>query len=108
MTDKRWKRVERKFAGDMGVGRIPVTGVDRDGADFEDGIACYQSKSRASIPGWLWGWLQGITGTGKRKNKAGVLVLHRPGQRRSEAIVVTTWANWCDLHGTRHPDTEGE
>lgn len=94
----RWKRVELKFARDVGTERIPVTG-EREGADFEDAIACYQSKSRRAIPGWLWGWLSGIGGTAKRKGKAGVLVLHKPGQARAEALVVLTWADWRALHG---------
>ena len=62
MSEKRWKVVERKFARDVGVERIPVTG-ERDGADFEDAIACYQSKSRKCIPSWLGSWLSGIVGT---------------------------------------------
>ena len=98
MGDKRWKRVERVLARDVGTERIPVTG-ERDGADFEDAIACYQAKSRRSIPGWLWTWLGGICGTATRKGKAGVLVLHQPGQDRAEALVVLRWADWRDLHG---------
>ena len=47
-----WKAVERRMARDVGVERIPVTG-ERHGADFEDGIACYQVKCRRVIPGWL-------------------------------------------------------
>jgi hypothetical protein len=101
VPEKRWKVVERKLARDMGVERIPVTG-ERDGSDFEDAIGCYQVKSRKCIPGWLADWLAGITGTARRKNKAGVLVLHQPGQPRTEAIVVTTWSDWVSLHGEPH------
>lgn len=99
MADKRWKRVERDLAKDMGVRRIPVTGIDRHGADFEDAIACYQVKSRRAIPGWLWEWHQGIQGTATAKDKAGVVVLHQPGQDRAKALVVLTWKDWTDLHG---------
>ena len=77
---------------------------ERHGADFEDAIACYQLKVRKAIPGWLWGWLSGICGTGQRKGKAGVLVLRRPRQRDEDALVVLTWADWVDLHGA--PETE--
>jgi len=99
MSERRWKRVERKLAGDVGVQRIPVTG-ERDGADFADASACYQAKSRRALPGWLWRWLSGIRATGQRHGKAGVLVLHRPGQARADALVVLSWADWCALHGT--------
>lgn len=106
MADKSWKRAERVMARDVGVQRIPVTG-ERHGADFEDGVACYQLKVRKSIPGWLWGWLSGIVSTGARKGKAGVLVLNKPRQDRAEALVVLTWQAWRDLHGVpAQPDDE--
>lgn len=98
MPDKAWKANERRFARAVGVERIPVTG-ERHGADFEDGIACYQLKVRKSIPGWLWAWLSGIQGTGQRKGKAGVLVLKRPRAKDAEAVVILSWQAWCDLHG---------
>lgn len=102
MADKRWKRVERVLARDVGSQRIPVTG-ERHGADFEDAIACYQVKSRKAIPGWLWEWHAGIQGTATAKDKAGVVVLHQPGQDRAKALVVLTWADWVDLHGNADP-----
>lgn len=95
----RWKAVERRLARDVGTERIPVTGLDRDGADFEDGIACYQAKSRRSLPVWLWRWLAGIVSTATAKGKTGVLVLHQPGQDRGEALVVLRWRDWRELHG---------
>lgn len=96
-----WKGAERRFARDVGCERIPVTG-ERAGADFTDGIACYQLKVRRAIPGWLWGWLSGIQGTAKGKGKAGVLVLKQPNQRDAEAIVILSWDDWISLHGTQH------
>jgi hypothetical protein len=102
MGDTRWKAVERRFARDVGVQRIPVTGVDRDGADFADGIAHYQAKSRRTLPAWLWRWLGGIQETARHAGKIGVLVLHRPGQDRAEALVVLSWADWRALHGAAH------
>lgn len=86
------------MARDVGTERIPVTG-ERDGSDFEDAIAVYQLKVRKAIPSWLWGWLTGIQGTGRRKDKAGVLVLKHPGQKDSDAVVVLSWSAWVDLHG---------
>jgi hypothetical protein len=87
------------MARDVGTERIPVTG-ERHGADFEDGIAVYQVKCRKVIPGWLWGWLEGIQGTGKGKGKAGCLVLKTPNQRDEDALVVVSWKHWVELHGT--------
>ena len=99
MPDRGWKQAERRFARDVGVQRIPVTG-ERHGADFEDGIAVYQLKVRRMIPSWLWTWLSGIQGTAQTKGKAGVLILKKPRQEDREAIVVLSWYLWVELHGT--------
>ena len=104
MADKGWKAAERRLARDVGTERIPVTG-ERHGADFVDAIACYQLKVRRAIPGWLWGWLSGIKAAGHRAGRVGVLVLKRPGEQDTEAIVVLSWRDWVELHGK--PTTEG-
>lgn len=88
-----------RFARDVGVERKPCDG-SRDTADFEDAIACYQLKVRAVIPVWLWRWLAGIQGTAKGKDKAGVLVLKHPRQDDADAVVILSWKDWVDLHGT--------
>lgn len=98
MPDKAWKQVERRFARDVGVERIPVTG-ERHGADFTDALCSYQVKCRKSIPGWLWTWLSGIQGTAQKSGKAGVLVLKRPRQPDEEAVVILSWREWVELHG---------
>ena len=105
MSDKGWKAAERRMARDVGCERIPVTG-ERNGADFVDGVACYQLKVRRAIPGWLWEWLVGIQANAQRSGKAGVLVLKKPRQRDEEAVVVLSWRDWCDLHGTPKGDEE--
>lgn len=86
------------MARDVGSERIPVTG-ERHGADFSDGITCYQLKVRKSIPGWLWTWLEGIQGHAKGKGKAGALVLKLPRQRDEDALVILSWRDWVALHG---------
>jgi hypothetical protein len=105
MADKGWKQAERAMARDVGCERIPVTG-EREGADFGKGTPfAYQLKVRGMLPSWMFSWLDGICGTAKRHNQVGVLVLNRPRNRRSEALVVLRWADWCDLHGC--PDVDG-
>ena len=104
-----WKNVERRLAGDVGTTRIPVTG-ERHGADFEDALCAYQVKCRKAIPGWLWGWLDGIRGNAEPRGKVGVLVLKKPRQQDAEGLVVLTWAAWKDLHGSHgeRRNSEGE
>lgn len=100
MADKSWKRFERECAKDIGTQRIPVTGIDRDGADFQHGMFAYQAKHRRMIPAWLFDWLKGICGVAKRTDQIGVLILNRPGKDRKDALVIVRWEDWCDLHGT--------
>lgn len=95
-----WKSCERRMARDMGTERIPVTGIDRDGADFETALFCFQQKVRQMLPVWLWRWLTGICATAERKDKIGVLVLKVPGMRDADAIVMLKWRDWVALHGT--------
>lgn len=105
MADKGWKQAERRMAKDVGSQRIPVTG-ERHGADFADALCCYQLKVRKSLPSWLWTWLAGIVGAGKRSGRIGVLVLKQPRQRDDEALVILRWKDWRDLHGTPNRDQE--
>lgn len=100
MKARSWKAAETRFARDVGSERKPCDG-SRDGADFADGIACYQLKVRRSIPAWLWTWLTGIQGTARATNRAGVLVLKHPRQEDTDAVVVLSWRDWVSLHGSQ-------
>src|SRR5213593_1705039 len=100
MHPKSWKRSETRMARDVGSERIPADGT-REGADFTDSIACYQLKVRRSIPRWLWSWLDGIRRFAMaHSGRVGVLVLKHPGMRDTEAVVILSWRDWVDLHGT--------
>jgi hypothetical protein len=57
-----WKAAERRVAEDLGGQRIPVTGIDRDGADVVTPLFHCQVKLRKALPVWLWTWLAGIRG----------------------------------------------
>lgn len=109
MKNRGWKKAETRFARAVGSERKPCDG-SRDGADFEDGLACYQLKVRAAIPSWLWDWLTGIQGTARRFRKVGVLVLKHPKALDDSAIIVLSWADWKDLHGNaaREREQHGE
>lgn len=94
-----WKAFERRVAADLGGRRIPVTGIDRDGADVETPVFDVQVKLRKSLPVWLWGWLGGICQTAKGSGRIGVLVLRRPRQDDSAGLVVMRYCDFVDLHG---------
>jgi len=94
-----WKASERRCAADLNGKRIPVTGIDRDGADVESGLFCVQVKLRKSLPAWLWAWLDGIRGTALPKGKTGILILKKPRQRDTEGLVVLAYGDFIDLVG---------
>lgn len=101
MSDTRWKAFERRVAVLLGTRRIPVTG-ERDGADFEDGMFCYQAKSRASqFPGYVLEWLDKIRRKAAERSpaKIGVVILQRPRCLDQDALVVVSLRDWIDLHG---------
>ena len=110
MSDRAWKAAERRHAGDVGTTRIPVTGVDRAGADFTDARCAYQLKVRRALPSWLFDWLVGIVSTAARTNRIGVLVVNRPRQPRADALVIVRWADWLRVRpdATNHDEAPHE
>tara|TARA_R110000787_G_scaffold206590_1_gene316775 strand:- start:1094 stop:1459 length:366 start_codon:yes stop_codon:yes gene_type:complete len=94
-----WKASERRVAEDLLGQRIPVTGVDRDGADVVTPLFHVQVKLRKSLPQWLWDWLRGIVGDATPHKKIGVLVLKKPRQRDAEGLVVLRYEDFVDLVG---------
>ena len=94
-----WKGAERRVAADLGGQRIPVTGVDRDGADVVTPVFHVQVKLRKSLPQWLWSWLLGIVGDAAPHGRIGVLVLKKPRQRDTEGLVVIRYGDFVDLCG---------
>jgi hypothetical protein len=102
MKARSWKAAETRFARDVGRERKPCDGT-REGADFEDPMFCYQLKVRRRLPAWLWSWLRGVQGTAAASDRMGVLVLKQPRQEDAEALVVLSWRDWRDLHGTPSP-----
>ena len=100
MTDRSWKQLERRLAVALGTRRIPCTG-EREGADFEDGMFCYQAKLGRKMPSYLREWLAGIVGAGLRRApaKVGVVVWKPKYADDAEALVILRFRDWVDLHG---------
>lgn len=95
-----WKAEERAIAADLGGTRIPVTGIDRDGADILTPRFAVQSKLRRALPAWLFDWTHGICATATTTGRIGVLVLRKPRQERKDALVVLRYADFLALMGT--------
>ena len=99
MPDKSWKAFERRVAKRVGGRRIPVTGIDRDGADVVAGPFVFQCKLRRGLPSYLRDWLRGIVEAGGRCGATGVVIWKAPNARDDEAVVVLRLRDWQDLHG---------
>ncbi len=75
MPNATWKAFERRLARLLGTERIPVTG-ERAGADFETPLFAFQAKKRATVPGYLAEWLDGIRAA--RPDKVGIVIMQLP------------------------------
>ena len=54
MSEKAWKRVERKIAAFIGGKRVPITGRTRgDAPDIEHELLVPEVKYRKRLPDWL-------------------------------------------------------
>jgi len=97
-TRGTWKAFERAVATRLGGKRIPVTGIDRDGADVITELFAVQTKLRKRLPQWLFAWLDGICLTA-RPHRIGVLILRTPHMDTNDALVIVRLRDWVELHG---------
>ena len=99
MADKSWKRFERAVAKAVGGRRIPVTGLDRAGADVDGGPFLFQVKLGRRLPSYLRGWLDGIASSAERVNKTGIVVWRAPHDRVDDSLVIMKLRDWTAWHG---------
>lgn len=93
-----WKGWEWRVGKQLGGQRIPVTGIDRFGADVVTPMFHCQLKLRNSLPSWLWSWMGGICST-TPDGKVGILILRKPRQDNAEALVIMRYGDFVQLHG---------
>lgn len=63
-----------------------------------------QVKLRKALPVWLWAWLTGIRLQATPSGKIGILVLKKPRMRDIDGLVVMSYSDFIDLHGTPRLD----
>jgi hypothetical protein len=125
MTEKCWKRAERRIAELLGGRRVPVSGRMRGTApDVEHEFLSIEVKTRKSFPDWLEDAMQQAEASAK-DGQVAVVVLHQRGQRYRDGLVVmrlkdleTTGLNETGSRAgrtwepaglkTRHGETGGE
>lgn len=98
-----WKQRERNVAEVLGGQRIPVTGIDRHGADVVTPLLHVQVKHGRNRPSYLRDWLDGICGTAKDAGKVGIVVWSAPREAQGDALVVMRLSDFESLHGTLRP-----
>ena len=99
MPDKSWKAFERTVARRVGGRRIPVTGLDRDGADVIAPAFHYQCKLRQGVPAYLTKWLDGITATAAQSGSTGIIIWRAPHTLNDDALVILKLSDWESWHG---------
>lgn len=108
MNRRTWKKRETAIAKRLHGRRIPVTGIDRDGADVETELFAIQVKHGRNRPSYLQDWLGGICQTAALKGKTGVVVWSAMREAQGEAVVVLRLQDFEGLLGRIRPETERE
>lgn len=93
-----WKRRERDVAKALNGKRIPVTGLDRDGADVETEMFKVQVKHGRRRPSYLAGWLDGIRSQAE-KPQVGIVIWCDNRECLEDAVVLMSMKDFRDLHG---------
>lgn len=97
MTERAWKRTERRVAAVLGGQRIPITG--RKGPDVSHPLLAIEVKHRAVLPQWLRAAVaQAVACAGR--DQLPVAVLHEAGQHHSEHMVVLRLRDFRGIFGT--------
>lgn len=99
MNRSTWKQRERNVAERLGGRRIPVTGIDRHGADVVTPLFYVQIKHGRNRPGYLREWVDGICGTAGDAGKVGLVVWSAMREDQGDALVLMRLSDFEALHG---------
>jgi hypothetical protein len=88
VSEKAWKRSERRIAELLGGRRVPVSGRQRgDAPDVEHQSLSVEVKCRKSLPRWLEDAMKQAEASA-RDGQLPVAVLHEHGQRYRDSLVL--------------------
>jgi hypothetical protein len=94
-----WKAVERQIARRLGGQRVPITGRARGSApDIAHPWLSVEVKSRRKLPQWLLDALDQARAAANDQQLP-IAILHKNGQRFSDAIVMMRLADFEDWFG---------
>ncbi|MDW8059233.1 MAG: hypothetical protein RMK01_04085 [Thermomicrobium sp.] len=92
MSERRWKRVERRVARLLGAQRVPVDGRGQ-APDLTHPWLAVEVKSRQRLPQWLRSAMAQAVRTA-RPEQLPLVVLHQVGHRWTEDLVLLRLADF--------------
>ena len=106
MTERSWKRYERRIAAVLGGTRVPVTGRSRgDRPDVEDPRLSIEVKQRAHVLGWLLKTMAQAEAAAQA-DQIPVVVVHEVGQPYRRSVVMLRLEDFADWFGDMHEDKQ--
>lgn len=103
MTDKAWKRTERRVAAFFGGRRVPITGRIRgDAPDVAHEWLAIECKERRELPDWLLEAMRQAEASA-RDGQLPIAVLHERGSELSRSLVVVRAGDFREWFGNEKP-----
>jgi len=106
LTDRAWKRTERRTAAILGGVRVPVSGRQRgDAPDIRHAWLSPEVKHRAKLPNWLDDSLAQARAAA-RDGQLPIVVLHEAGRRHDDNLVLVRLGDFREWFGPEVSDDE--
>lgn len=100
MSDKAWKRSERKVAAIVGGVRVPVSGHQRgDVPDVSHPWLSIECKHRKTLPALIHGAMNQARAAA-RSDQLPVAIVHESGRRHASDLVVIRLGDFYDWFGS--------
>lgn len=97
MSDKTWKKAERKIAELLGGVRVPVTGRGRgDMPDVLHGILSIEVKHRDGLPEWILDAMRQAEAS-RRGDQIPVAILHQKGMAYEDSLTIIRLSSIIEL-----------
>ena len=108
MTDKNWKRSERRTAAIVGGERIPVSGRARgDVPDIAHPWLSIEVKHRKSLPNWIIDAMSQARAAA-RSDQLPCAILHEAGRRHDDNLVLVRLGDFREWFGPEVSDNDNE
>lgn len=97
MSEKSWKRTERRVAELLGGVRVPVSGRQRGATpDVEHPTLSIEIKSRKSLPAWLIDALEQAQAASEN-GRVPVAILHQDRKQYADCLCVLRLEDFASL-----------